>query len=51
MTFVLKDPSSDGNEPLLARALLELTRRIGCSKVARLEKCSKNFGSKLDSGR
>ena len=50
---------SDGNEPLLARALLELARKIGRSKVARLEnarkigrskmarleKRSKNFGS------
>ena len=51
--------TSDGNVPLLARAMLELARKIGrskvarlenarkigCSKMARLEKRSKNFGS------
>ena len=37
---------SDGYEPLQARALLELARKIGCSKVARLENSSKKSCSK-----
>ena len=37
---------SDGYEPLQARALLELARKIGCSKVARLENGSKKSFSK-----
>ena len=41
------------NEPLQARALLELARKIACSKTARLENGSKKFcskGARLENG-
>ena len=45
--------TSGVNEPLQARALLELARKIACSKIARLENGSKKFcskGARLENG-